>query len=356
MKIAMVCSRYDPYIGGVETHVKQISENLVKNGYSIDVLTTDPSGKENIVQVINGVRIKRFKSVAPSEAYYFSWKLQQYLTNHSKEYDIVHAHSYHGFPALHAAQSKSSNGFIFTPHFHGTGHTLLRKLLHIPYKHVGKSIFKKSDKIICVSNFEKRTILDAFNLDENKIRIIPNGINQCEYGYEKRNKKHRVILCVSRLEKYKGIDHIIRALPKLNDDIHLEIVGRGPYRKNLDYLIQRLKVQNRVYFSEELSRNDLIQKYVDADVFILLSTNEAFGICVAEALASGTVCIVANTSGLSEWVDGVNCFGIGYPINTSNLVSLINNVIGGHVRGIALPSWNESVLKHIQAYLEIITE
>jgi len=68
----------------------------------------------------------------------------------SESFDIVHAHSYHAFPALYAAQAKSKNKFIFTPHFHGRGHSLLRSLLHIPYKIFGKTIFPKADKIICV--------------------------------------------------------------------------------------------------------------------------------------------------------------------------------------------------------------
>jgi len=102
LKIAFVTPRYSPYIGGVETHIKEVSERLAKIGFSITVLSTDPLGILPKEEKINGVYVRRFKSWASYEAYYFSRNLKEYLVRNSRDYDLIHAHSYHAFPALYA--------------------------------------------------------------------------------------------------------------------------------------------------------------------------------------------------------------------------------------------------------------
>lgn len=356
MKIVQVCPRYYPYFGGVETHVKEISERLVKKGFEVEVLTTDPYGKLLKEDVINDVKIKRFRSYAPGEAYYFSKKLKTYLLKNSNKYSIVHAHSYHALPALYAAQAKGSNKLVFTPHFHGRGHTFFRNLLHIPYKYFARKIFDKADKIICVSYSEKKLILEKFKVDEKKIEIISNGVNLNKFkNLEKRKEKNRKnILYVGRLEKYKCVDYIIKALPLLDKNIYLEIVGDGPYKKVLMKLVNKLNVKDRVKFYGNLSGKELLEKYAEADLFVLLSKHEAFGISVAEALASGLPSIVANTSALKEWVDNENCFGIDYPINVQELAQLINKVIGKSITKIQLPSWDDVVERLVELYMSLI--
>jgi len=342
VKILQVCHRYYPYIGGLETHVKEISERLFRSGFEIEVLTTDPSGMLPREEVINGLKIRRFKSWAPNEAYYFSESLRKYLKKCADKYDIVHAHGYHALPALYASQAKMQNKLVFTPHYHGKGHTLIRNALHIPYKFLARKIFENADKIVCVSNYEKMLILRNFRVKEEKVAIIPNGVNFEEFEkLEKRGKNHRIILCVSRLEKYKGIDFLIKVMPKLETDIHLEIVGKGPHEKNLKKLANRLRVAERVTFYKDLPREKLLMKYANADLFALLSRHEAYGISVAEALCAGTPCIVANTSALTEWIDDVNCFGIGYPINLDELAGLITRMIGKEVKRPRLYNWDE---------------
>jgi len=353
MKILQVCPRYYPFIGGVEEHVRNISERLA-NRFDLTVFTTDPIRKLPRVEVVNNVKVRRFKSWAPGEAYYFSKELKQYLIRKSNEFDIIHAHNYHAFPALYAAQAKIKNKFIFTPHFHGSGHDPLRSLLHIPYKVFGRNIFTKADKVICVSNYEKSLIMKRFKLDEEKIVVIPNGVDLNEFrGLKKAKKNCKTILCVSRLEKYKGIQYVIEVLPRLESDVVLEIVGKGPYKKNLVKLAKKLNVSDRVKFFKDLPRNELLQKYADADVFVLLSKHEAFGLSVAEALCAGTPCIIANTSALAEWVDGENCFGIDYPIDLDALADLIMKVVGKKVYKPAVLDWDEVANRLAELYEDV---
>lgn len=349
-KIAQVCPRYHPFIGGVETQVKAVSGRLVKKGIEVEVLTTDPTGRLEKEEMINGVKIRRFKSWAPKEAYYFSGKLKKWLMVKSDDYDIVHAHSYHALPALYAAEAKGKNKLIFSSHYHGEGHTFFRTLLHVPYKFLGCKIFERADKVVCSSNYEKNLVTKNFEVKDEKIVLIPNGVNLGFEGLRKNRAECRTVLCVSRLEKYKGIQCLIRVLPKLDYDIVLEIVGIGPYKQRLVRLVRKLGVEDRARFLQDLSKKELLQKYIDADLFALLSKHEAYGLSVAEALASGTPCVVADTSALSEWIDGENCFGIKYPINLDRLASLIDNIIGKDIGVLRLPDWDEITDKMLHLY------
>ncbi|MGB9959772.1 MAG: glycosyltransferase family 4 protein [Candidatus Bathyarchaeales archaeon] len=356
MKILQMCPRYYPDIGGIEEHVRNISERLAKR-YEVSVFTTDPSGKLPKEEIINGVYIRRFRSWAPNEAYYFSRELKKALVKSSNCYDVVHAHSYHAFPALYAAQTKGKNKLVFTPHFHGKGHSLVRNFLHKPYKFIGKNIFKRADKIICVSEYEKSLVIKSFKVNEDKIIVIPNGVNLDEFRCLKKTAKNwKIILCVSRLEKYKGVQYLIEVLPLLENDVILEIVGKGPYQKTLVKLAKKLGVNERVKFFRDLPRSKLLQMYANADVFVLLSKFEAYGLSIAEALCAGIPCIVAKTSALTEWVDGENCFGINYPIELKVLANLIDKVVGKSVNKLALLDWDEVTNRLTRLYLDLLED
>lgn len=186
--------------------------------------------------------------------------------------------------------------------------------------------------------------------------VIPNGINLDEFkdvGEMKKDKEteKKTILYVGRIEKYKGLDYVVKSLKYLPDNFTLEIVGKGSYKQKIVKLAKKLDVIDRIRFYQDLSRKELIERYVKADTLILLSKHEAYGIVVAEALAAKTPCIVANTSALSEWIDNKNVFGIDYPINVSELARLIERVSNVNVGDVKLLDWDEVVERLVNTYL-----
>ena len=337
MKVLQVCQRYYPGIGGVETHVQNISEILSRK-YDVTVFTGDPSGRLPREEKINDVLVKRFKSFSPSDAYHISFEMARELKK--AEFDIVHGHNYHALP-LYFSRYARSKKYIVPPRYHGHGHTSLRKFLIKLYKTFGKKIFEEADNIIALSNYEKELLLRDFAIDESKIQLIPNGLNIREFEDLSREGKEKTILCVGRLEEYKGMQYVIQTLPLLDKNLCLKIVGKGPYKHSLVKLVDRLRLGNRIKFYQNLPRKELLRMYAKAGVFVLLSRGEAFGNAVAEALASKTPCIVATASALLEWIDNKNCFGIGYPINNAELAELITKVVGKEVGDVKLWSWDE---------------
>jgi glycosyltransferase involved in cell wall biosynthesis len=360
MKVAQVCPRYYPYLGGVETNVKKVSESLASKGIKLEVLTTDPTDKLPKEETNKNVLIRRFKSRAPMEAFYFSGELKSYLKKHFTDYDVIHAHSYHDFPALYAAQAKKvsidTNLLVFTPHYHGKGRNLLTSLLHTFYKPVyGQKIFNQADIVICVSNYEKKLVEENFPRARNKILTIPNGVEMMGGIGEVPNfptgSSKSYILYVGRVESYQRVDRLVRALGYLSrKDVSLVIVGNGPAKDNIVKLARDTRVQDRIEFCENLSEGDLDVMYRNASALVNLSKFEAYGLAVAEALARGTPCIVATSSALAEWVDNVNCFGVDDPSNPQLVARTIDGVIGKRASGVKLLSWDDVAQKLIDVY------
>lgn len=345
MRILEVSVGYSPPLGGVAQHVKNISERLARK-HEVTVFTHNYRGMLPREERIHGVLVKRFTSFSPNAAYHLSFEMLSELRK--SEFDIVHGHNYHALPLYFSRYAKRKK-FVVTPHYHGQGHTLFRNFLLKLYKPFGNRIFADADAIISVSNYEKELLLKDFGLDEGRISLIPNGIDWTEFAGGRGQEKTKTILYVGRLEEYKGVQYIIQALPLLDDDFCLEIVGRGTYERELAGLADKIGLSRRVSFNQLLPRSELLEMYNRAGVFVLLSKYECFSIVVAEALAAETPCIVASTSALKEWVDDKNCFGIDYPVNVDNLAGLINKVIGRSVTGVKLWDWDEVVreLEHI---------
>lgn len=324
MKILQICPYLFGEIGGVSNHILNISKRLAET-HNVTIFATSARPELYHYELGNGVIVETFKSYAPHNAYFFSWDMLLRLRN--AKFDIVHAHDYSTFP-FHLSVLAKCQKLIVTTHFHGESPSTFRNSLLRLLKPIGKRTLTRADEIIAVSEYEKALICKQFKLAKDKIVVIPNGVDFSEFsGLRKRSRNFKSILYVGHLLGYKGVHHLVEVLPKLADNVILEIVGTGPIKPLLEKRAKELNVFERVKFYENMPRGELLQMYVNADVFVLLSKLEAYSLAVAEALTSGTPCIVADTSALSEWIDKESCFGIDVPVNLNRLARLISNVL-----------------------------
>jgi len=322
--------------GGIAECVNNVSRILAQR-HNVTVFSSKPNQAFPRVQDINGVRVERFKYYAPSGSYFFSFELPLRLKR--GQFEIVHGHGYHSFP-LHYCTLAKCKKFIASTHFHGHGHTSFRDSLFRLFKPFGRETLRKADKIVAVSAFEKSLLEKTFNIDPSKVVIIPNGLNLSEFsGLKSPKRDFRSVLYVGTLQTYKGPQYLLEVLPKLDQDIILEIVGKGPLKKTLELRAKALNVSNRVKFYQDLTRDELLERYAQADVFVLLSQYEAYSIVVAEALAAGKPCVLAQTSALVEWVDDESCFGADYPININKLAEVINVAMNSGINQSKTKKW-----------------
>jgi len=307
VKIIQVCPRFLPHIGGVEKHVYEISKRLAKK-HKVIVYTTDPSGELPKNEKIDGITIKRFRSFAPNEAFFFSYGLFSSLKKESC--DVLHVHCFQALPsilAIEAVKKPRIKKIIFTPHFHPNGGTISRNFLRKFYDSYQKRAFLKSDKIICISEREKEILSDRFQIEQQKMSVIPNGIDIEKFRNLPNIKKTNnfKILYVGRLEKYKRIHWILIAFKRIiernyDHKISLIIVGKGPFEKQLLKFCKRLKINKFVTFKRNLTFDELLDEYHSCDIFLMPSEYEAFGITILEALACNKPVIVNRSIPMSN--------------------------------------------------------
>jgi glycosyltransferase involved in cell wall biosynthesis len=330
MKIIQVCPKYYPEIGGVEAHVKELSEWLVTKGFDVEVVCTDPTGRYPKSDTINGVQIHRFFSLAPFDSYFFCPQIAFYLKSRSP--DVIHAHNYRAFPLLFAAfaaQTDSERKFIITTHL---GFSKTFKFLYKIYNFIcGNYVCKKATKIIIVSPAELEEI-PFIKKYQNKITWIPNGVNLekfSAFGEEfQKDPDNFLILFVGRIEKKKGIDHLITIAHNLRDiPFQMNIVGDGPDRNYYENIVIKTNVQNKLTFKGRISENELFKLYAQSHIFLLLSEYEAHSIALTEAMASGAIPIVTNVGGNPYIVkDGITGFVLEYPVQKGAAEKIIKHL------------------------------
>jgi len=349
MKIAQICHSFYPSFGGIETHVQAISEELARRSHDVTVVTTDPTGMLPKRSSAKGIRIVRHRSFAPRGAYHFSPTLIRYLFK--RKFDVMHAHGYHTLIPLQTTLSSRNGRLVLTTHFKGASHSSFRRKLLFVYRPLMSVVMKKAEVIICVSEKEREDLKSIFPKVKSKFQVIPNGVNLDQFRTLRRSEQSRnTILCVSRLERYKGVQYLIKCLKYLPSEFHLRIVGKGTWEEKLRRMTSRLRLEDRVVFRESINRKELMWEYGNASIFVLLSKYEAFGVSVAEALASSLPCIVADSGALSEWTRHDGCEGIAYPINVQELAQKIQNMSGKFYKRNSIFSWKEVVNKLEQIY------
>jgi glycosyltransferase involved in cell wall biosynthesis len=284
VRVVQVTAAYQPRIGGVETHVRRIAERLGAVGDAVTVLTHQASG-EPAEELIGEVRVLRFPLTVGLANYPLSLPLFRYLREHAADFDVVHAHSYHTL----AGQAAVRTGLplVFTPHYHGTGHSPLRALLHHAYRPAGARLFAAAAAVICVSAAERDLVAADFPESRGKILVIPNGTDPRPAVPFQRpgGDGQRTIAAVGRLERYKNLDLVIRACEPLAAS--LVIVGDGPDRARLERLAAGTAGRGSVRFTGHVPEQALAALLATADVVTSASDHEAFGLTLADGLAAG---------------------------------------------------------------------
>ena len=186
------------------------------------------------------------------------------------------------------------------------------------------AFLKSTDHIICLAQYAKNLLISDYQIPENKLSLIYNGLNDEAIFLTPDEKKtfkkrlhlgpdEKIILFVGRLDDIKGVDYLIQAFKKLlqeRDDCHLIIIGDGEYSKCL----QECKDDwGKILFTGKLSKQELYQCYQIADVGVMLSKHEQCSFVAIEMMMHGIPIIASDSTGLDEMVsDGIN----GYKIRT----------------------------------------
>jgi glycosyltransferase involved in cell wall biosynthesis len=358
MRIAQVVAAYHPHVGGVETHVQRLALGCAETGDKVTVLThqLDDSPAE---EWTSAVHVLRFPLTVKARNYLVSVSLFRYLKTHASDFDLVHAHSYHTLMG-HAA-IRTELPFVFTPHYHGTGHDAVRAALHHVYRPLGSRQFRMADAVICNSEAEQRLVAKDFPWTTAKLTTILPGTDPIspapnDHGLE---LVEPIALVVGRLERYKNVGLIIDAFRKVPFPASLVVVGEGPDRARLERYAEAHEPGQQVLFTGRIPDEMLHQLFARASVVVSASDHEAFGLSVAEGLASGARVLA---SAIPAHVEIVEKAGADAPIT---LVDVRDSVrLAEHLRvlmlagrvtsqNFLLPSWTDFVERVREVYSRV---
>lgn len=188
---------------------------------------------------------------------------------------------------------------------HGSDIVLIRK----PYfRHIGRHILRAIDICTVNSTATRDLLLDVLRSNKEP-KIIPMGVDInlfkpfSRHPYGNNSEKSPVILTVGRLDKNKGFNYIIDAMPKLIRKFpgtKLVIAGDGPEKDNLLTQIKSLHLEQNVCLVGAVRNKDLPKFYNTADLFVLPSLKEGLGVVLLEAMACGTPVIGSNVGGITD--------------------------------------------------------
>lgn len=349
MKIVQVVPRYPPRTGGVETHVKEVSERLAERSHDVTVLTADDGRDVTTRETRNGVEVIRHTGLAPGGAYHVAPGILRTLRRYDA--DVVHGHNYHSLPLLFAALGAGGSRFVVTPHYHSGSASSFRDRLLSVYRPLGVWALSQADEVIAVSGWEREQLCDDLGVEAI---VIPNGVDIERFRFaEPREQDRPYLLTVGRLEEYKGVQHIIQALTELPKYDFL-IAGSGPYRDELEQIAKKKDVSERVEFLGYVDDEELPGLYAGAEVFVTMSSFEAYGMTVGEALAAGTPSVVREKAALANWTDRSDCVGVN-STKPAAVRKAVTNAVKRDMELESLLTWDDVVDATVEIYSNIHT-
>ena len=312
MKIFQVLPYYPPHVGGMEFYVQKLSEDLAARGHEVTVFTSSNSCFSGGCEEVNGVRVFRLRTLAKAYNVPIVPSLFKKLL-HEEKPDILHAHQYPVFFSDVSAAVSQFRREVLLLHVHVIPESvsafsgLVSKMY---YRTVGRLAFRTAHRVITPSSAYK-TMLAGIGVEPKKIRVVPYGIDlsrfhskdgesfRKRYGCEGSN----VILTVGRLNYQKGFQYLLKAMPmviKHFQNAKLVIVGDGEQITYLRDLTQSLGLCNSTIFTGAIPPMEIPEAYAAADVFVLPSLFESFGIALIEAQAAGKPVVSTRVGGAPE--------------------------------------------------------
>jgi len=324
MRVGFFTETYLPHINGVSISLYNTKKELEEKRNKVYIFApTLPGHIESQEDVIRLPSLKVF-SAGHEQRMALPIPNETFRKMLTVKLVLVHAHGGGLFSFL-GYQLALAKGYPFVLTYHAfikhyTHYFLKGKLVNPKMIETGSRVFCNQADIVIVPSPKMKKELLRYGVTK-PIEVVPNAIalesfGRVEKGYLRKklslSDKQVVLLTVSRLGKEKNIGFLLRAfahIAKENSNSVLVIVGDGPEKEPLSRLASRLKLQDRVFFTGMIDKEDMPSVYADADIFLFASVSETQGMVVPEAAASGLPLVVVEDEAFTGAIeDGKNGF------------------------------------------------
>ena len=318
MKIAMIGWEYPPFkVGGLGTHCYGLTRSLADRNVKVDFYMpktrhSTVSDKGNLViKEVGETEIFPYDRPEDKElvGQFFEsvYRYNDLLVQKVKgNYDLIHCHDWLTMKAGVALKEKLDVPFVLTVHSteYDRSGWIYPNQWFIDIEREG---MEKADRIIAVSYFTKRVIVEKYGINPDKISVVHNAVYPLGEG-EKKN----LVLFLGRLTIQKGPEFFLHAAKKVleYEDTRFVVAGMGDMFPSLIDMAVGLGISNNVIFTGLLTEEEVKHIYRTASVYVMPSVSEPFGITALEAVSAGTPTIVSKTAGVSEAFQ--NCLRVDF--------------------------------------------
>lgn len=317
LRVCLLSKQFPPGVGGAETYAYELANGLGERGHDVDVYTQWVDSPDEEADVHENVSVYRIcgarRKLVTFETLWFSYTARRAID--FEQYDIVHGTM---MPASTIAVTPFNDidaPVVLTSHGTSIGETkavtletpadyLLKFFFHPMNVAMDYVASRDADRVIAISDHAYEQLTTSYRLDEEDVEMIPHGVDT-DWFYP-RDEQHPAVddekttlLYVGRLGARKGLDLALRALAEVDDEsVEFLIAGTGRHEESLRELARELGIADRVRFLGYVPDEDLPVLYSSADVFVLPSRYEGFGLVLLEAMACGTPVIGADAGGI----------------------------------------------------------
>jgi glycosyltransferase involved in cell wall biosynthesis len=318
MRVLLITTTYpsspEAVRDSIQRYARQTAESLVELGADVVVLASVADhGNQNGSQQ---VKVKRMWDLSADlgragrifDLHYitFSQSIATWLAE-AGEFDIIHT-----LCQLYAPQRiKNHARALISTFYHLEPYRQITDVLHLPVAHwLAVRTFMCSDAVVCFSENARDTLTSFIpTIDPPSLHVIPQGVDTERF----RPRKDRTdpegspwnLLFVGSISWRKGVDLLLKSLQLLtkeNCPVRMRLIGSGREKSRFLNMAQRLSIADRVQFTENVSESELIAAYQSADLFVLPTRLEGFGISLLEAMACAVPVICSNVNPVNQIV------------------------------------------------------
>jgi glycogen(starch) synthase len=322
----MLSWEYPPLIeGGLARHVCKLSEALIALGVEVHVLTRGESPAEEVCAGVHVHRIREPKR--PTDLGEFVAWVERMNSDmlavgvelgDRYDFDVVHGHDWLVANACDHLGRLFEAPLVMTIHAteYGRHQGRADEYPHAYIHGVERWIANRSQRVIACSHYMREQIIDIFGVDEGRVTVIPNGIDPdyltaqdpadlARLRAEFAAPEKKLVLLIGRLVYEKGFQLALEAMPRVIAEApgtRFLVAGSGTHEAELHRQAEELGLMEHGTFLGWIDDDVLHSLYRIADLTVVPSIYEPFGLVALEAMASGCPCIVADTGGLREVV------------------------------------------------------
>lgn len=323
MNVLFFTREFPPYVyGGAGVHVEYLANELAKL-ISMEVRCFDDQNQEDNHLLVKGFEFEGLDfSSAPKNLQSVFKTLQTCINMNavSTDVDLVHCHTWYAQFAGIIAKLCYGVPLVITTHSLEPMRPWKREQLGRGYdmsSWIEKTAIEMADAVIAVSKGTKEEVLEHFDVDEEKVKVIYNGIDLKQYVPVKEtqvlekyniNPSKPYVLFVGRITRQKGIIHLVNAIQYIHQDTQVVLCAGAPdtpeiaaeMKQSVEQVTKERK--NVIWIEEMLDKKSVIQLYTHAAVFCCPSIYEPFGIINIEAMACETAVVASAVGGIKEVV------------------------------------------------------